>query len=143
MMTKLNQKEVSDILVLFNNQEYNEENKVRWIELGRKLCKMIAEGLKQEQYEIGVNQESHSVGAAVSLYTERVWINFEPSVGNYRFMWRTCEKLGDCGSGIKHHNRWERIDDILKDFDGFIDKVANVGFPEIFTEKRAYCQLSS
>jgi hypothetical protein len=131
---KLTQKDIRDILRLYGNQSYNQEAKEKWVLLGRKLCKVVAEklGLTVDQFEIRVCRGGIAVGAGVALYTPAVYINFEPScLSQHSFYWRTCDGLGNSGTGMRHRNRHEEMTDVLSNLDAFVGRVAGAYLVEM------------
>lgn len=122
----LNTTEKQTIFNVFPNQSYNYDNKETWVRLGRKLARQIVKGLglKTGEYKISVNRAGIAVGADISIYTPWAYIALHPScTSRYGVYWRTCEKLGDCGVSMKHHNRWADLRDIVMNTDAFVAEV--------------------
>ncbi len=95
-----------------NSGSITEDNKERWLRLGRGLAKTLAEKMGLRRIDYRITSCKGRPSGEIILHSNWVYIRFGISCfgGETRFLYRTCDGLWDFTGGI---NRFMEFDKLL------------------------------
>jgi len=108
---KVTQNDLIRFAFLSSNSEYNEERKLEYRNLGRKLLKKIVElmGLQKGEYDISWNPGGIACSGDHMLHTDKVYLALHDNLGSGWFYWRSCVGRRDFSGGTNQIYNWNTL----------------------------------
>lgn len=127
---KITQNEISRYVFLASNSSYNDNNKVEFKKLGRKILKYVANQLGLINYNIRFNAGGIAVSGDNILHDERFYLALHDNLGSGSFYFRGCKGLKDY---IGEYNQWVNWDNLKENgIDYLIERLRQQFYPNGF-----------
>jgi hypothetical protein len=93
---------------------YNQEQKTQFLNMSRRLGRILAERLGISNYDLRTNKAGIAVSGEVTLHTDTIYVQLGQGFINNGFLARKCNGKKDYAGGRNHIVKWEALRDLDK-----------------------------